>query len=82
MKTSFAVILTVSTFFLGGCCTMPHATKWEYKVEDATRWTTRGAGPQAWQASHQSHLNDLGKEGWVLITEQDGRIFYFKRPLK
>jgi hypothetical protein len=82
MKKSIALVFVASTLLLAGCCTMPHATKWEYKVEDATHWTIRGAGPQAWQAGYQSHLNDLGKDGWVLVTEQDGRIFYFKRPLK
>jgi hypothetical protein len=81
MKKSIALVFAASTLLLAGCCTMPHATKWEYKVEDATHWSTRGSGPQAWQASYQSHLNDLGKDGWVLITEQDERIFYFKRPL-
>jgi hypothetical protein len=26
-------------------------------------------------------LNDLGKDGWVLINEDEG-TFYFKRPIK
>ncbi|SPE60074.1 hypothetical protein SBV1_370058 [Verrucomicrobia bacterium] len=35
MKKSIAlVLLAASTFFLAGCCTTPHVTKWEYKVAD------------------------------------------------
>jgi hypothetical protein len=29
----------------------------------------------------ESLLNELGKDGWVLINENEG-LFYFKRPLK
>ena len=82
MKISIALVFVASTLLLAGCCTMSHATKWEYKVEDSSLWQIRGTGPQAWRASYEGHLNDLGKDGWVLITQHDDRIFYFKRPTK
>ena len=34
-----------------------------------------------WRDITQSFLNDLGKDGWVLINEDEG-TFYFKRPIK
>jgi hypothetical protein len=82
MKDTIVRAFVTSTTFLVGCCTTPHATKWEYKVEDTSQWVVRGTGPQAWRDSYQSHLNELGKDGWMLITERDGRIIYLKRPIK
>ena len=82
MKKYIALIFAASAVLLAGCCTTSHVTKWEYKIEDMTQYSIRDAGPQAWQDSYRSHLNDLGKEGWVLISENESRIFYFKRPIK
>jgi hypothetical protein len=82
MEKSIAVIFAVSNLFLAGCCT-PNATKWEYKVASPPHPpTANDAGPQQWQAIQQQFLNDLGKDGWVLVSETDGRIFYLKRPMK
>ena len=82
MKNTIILTFAASTLFLAGCCTTQHAAKWEYKVEDMTQWAVRGTGPQAWREAYQNHLNDLGKDGWMLITETDGRILYFKRPAR
>jgi hypothetical protein len=38
--------------------------------------------PQALLDRTQTFLNDLGKDGWVLVNEEGGRVFYFKRPIK
>jgi hypothetical protein len=80
MKKSIALVIAASTLFLAGCCTTPHATKWEYKVVNAPHLTV-GTDPQGPVAAWQSFLNDLGKDGWVLI-ERDGLVFYLKRPIK
>lgn len=76
MKTCIAVTLAVSTLYLSGCCTMPHATKWEYKV------ASPGGLELRYPEGTQQFLNRYGKEGWVLVSQSDGRVFYFKRPLK
>ncbi|SPE61527.1 conserved exported hypothetical protein [Verrucomicrobia bacterium] len=81
MKKPTTLIFAASTMFLAGCCTTPHATKWEYKVADLPHHRPPG-GLQELRDDQQSFLNDLGKEGWVLIAESDGTVFYFKRPLK
>lgn len=81
MKKTLVHIFAVSTLLLGGCCTSNHVTKWEYKV--AAGPTDPGkAPPPDWRERQQSFLNDLGKDGWVLVQEIDGQVFYFKRPLK
>jgi hypothetical protein len=82
MRNTIVGTFAASTMLLAGCCATPHVTKWEYRVEDTMKWTTRGTGPEAWRDSFQSHLNELGKEGWMLIMERDGRIAYFKRPIE
>lgn len=81
MKKTTAAILVATTLLLAGCCTTPHTAKWEYKIENAMKWTVKGEGPDAWRETYQSHLNELGKEGWVLIEHHD-YVFYFKRAIK
>jgi len=82
MKQSIALVFAVSAFFLAGCCAMPHATRWEYKVAGLPRSSFATAnGPEELRTRQQSFLNDLGNEGWVLIQEDEGRVFYFKRPI-
>jgi hypothetical protein len=87
MKKLMVIILAASTVFLAGCCTTPHSSKWEYKVAFAP-------GPQAGtpvataaserRALQEKFLNELGKEGWVLVMggPEFGNAFYFKRPVK
>jgi hypothetical protein len=83
MKKSIAVMFAVSTILLAGCCTTPHATKWEYKVAFDPR-PAAGSGPEERRALEQKFLNDLGKDGWVLVSGggQEGNWFYFRRPVK
>jgi hypothetical protein len=88
MKKYVALVITASTLFLAGCCTTPHASRWEYKV--VSPHLRRGEGPDANSAgspeavrkAEEALLNDLGREGWVLVSQTDGRIFYFKRPVR
>ena len=84
MKKSIALIFAASTLFLAGCCTTPHATKWEYKVAQVPHLPVDNntPSPQDWRERTQRFLNDLGKDGWVLVSASEGRVFYFKRPIK
>ncbi len=88
MKKYVALATTASTLFLVGCCITPHATRWEYKV--ASPNLRRGEAPDANSAgspkavreAQEALLNDLGKEGWELVSQTDGRVFYFRRPVR
>ena len=80
MKKNVALIFAVSTLFLAGCCTTHNATKWEYKVAQAPSYF--GHTNQEIREIQQTFLNDLGKEGWVLINENEQGTFYLKRPVK
>ena len=84
MKKSIALVFAASTLFLAGCCTTPHVTKWEYKVALAPppREGMSNVDPQARRDRTQTFLNDLGKDGWVLVNGEGGSVFYFKRPIK
>jgi hypothetical protein len=87
MKKCVASVLAASALFLAGCCTTPHATRWEYRV--ARLHLPRGqepdanqvGSPEAMREAQEALLNGLGKDGWVLV-QTDGRIFYFKRPVR
>ena len=81
MKKSTALVFAASTLLLAGCCTTLHTTKWEYKVTDAPRGPLGTTSPQENRDLQQAFLNDLGKDGWVLINESDG-TFYLVRPVK
>ena len=80
MRRCVAVVIAAGALCLAGCCTTPHGTKWEYKVTNAHR--ARSEGPQAQREAQQVLLNDLGKEGWELVSQTDGYVFYFKRPTR
>ena len=88
MKKCVALVITASTLILAGCCTTPHATRWEYKVAsphlrpgEAPDANSVGR-PEAVRKAQEALLNDLGKEGWELVSQTDGRVFYFRRPLR
>jgi hypothetical protein len=80
MKKHLVMILALSALFMTGCCTTPRLAKWEYNV--ATPELPRAEGPQAVREAQQAFLNKLGKEGWVLVSQTDGRVFYFRRPVR
>ena len=83
MRKCVTVVIAASALFLAGCCTTPRATKWEYKVASPHLSAFGGpGGPEAAREARQAFLNDLGKEGWVLVSETDGRVFYFIRQVK
>ena len=74
MKKSIAVIIAASTLFLAGCCTTPHATRWEYTVvEPGNPYTNQG---------EVTFLNEKSKEGWVFVQKDANGKYIFKRPSK
>ena len=88
MKKHVALVITASALILAGCCTTPHATRWEYKVAsphlrrgEAPDANTTGS-PETVREAREALLNDLGKEGWELVSQTDGRVFYFRRPVR
>jgi hypothetical protein len=81
MKKNIALIFAASALLLAGCCTTPHAVKWEYKVTSAPHGPYGTTSPQENRDLQQTFLNDLGKDGWVLIDERDG-TFYLVRLIK
>ena len=84
MKKHTALLFAASILILAGCCTTPSVAKWEYKVAVPPRMPFGGpaGGPEQFRENQEAFLNELGKDGWVLISQTEGRIFYFKRPLK
>jgi hypothetical protein len=80
MVKCIAVVFAASALFLAGCCATPQAAKWEYKV--ASPHFADAGGHPAVREAQQALLNDLGKEGWVLVSQTEGRDFYFKRPVR
>ena len=73
MKKSIALIFAASTLFLAGCCTMPHATKWEYKVtemylarEGALQKTIDGLVADGWEFMSLSTSVEAGKLSTLL----------------
>ena len=81
MKTSFKlwVGMVVSSMFLAGCCAPQHVTRWEYKVVRAPDFDQKG--PAEWRNKQEALMNELGKQGWIFVSESD-RVLYFKRPLE
>ena len=67
IKKSTALVFAASILFLAGCCTTHHVTKWEYK-----NLTIVGTTPD--QSQDHPTLNELGKEGWVVVgfTHEEG----------
>ncbi len=84
MKECIALVIAASTLGLAGCSTTPRVTMWEYKVAGIPPVPAGSTipSPQEWRDRTQQFLNDVGKEGWVLVSQNEGRVFYFKRPIK
>jgi len=81
MKKSIALAIAVSALALAGCSTTHHAMKWEYKVATVPGGFGSG-GPQEHRERQQAFLNELGKDGWILVSQLEGGAFCFKRPAK
>ena len=58
----------------------PSVAKWEYKVAGPPRGTfdDPAVGPMGRLERQQAFLNEFGKEGWVLVSQNEERVFYFK----
>jgi len=78
MNRNLKQLLIVGTcsLTLAGCCTMGRVTQWEYKVASAPS----NVSPAS-QRVQEQFLNEMSKEGWILVTQQAGQ-FYLKRPKK
>ena len=64
-------------------------TKWEYRVIRIDDSRPEQAGGRAARGSAQEQLNELGAEGWELVSvrtdsqaNRNSPIFYLKRPLR
>lgn len=84
MKKCVGLVIAASALSLAGCCSITHASKWEYKVVRLSRGgdANHVEGPEAVREAQETLLNELGKEGWVLVSQTDGRFFYFKRAIR
>ena len=77
-------MFAASALSLAGCCSTSQVSKWEYKVARLARGgdANHVEGPEAVREAQETLLNELGKEGWVLVSQTDGRFFYFKRAVR
>jgi hypothetical protein len=86
MKKGIMVLLGTGILLLGGGCTTSRPVKWEYKGATGPRLFRGGPSDGSLSGNvleaRQSFLNELGKEGWVLVTETEGRVSYFIRHIK
>jgi hypothetical protein len=80
MRTKFTslIVVAVCGLLLAGCCTAHHSRHWEYKVVKAPHPPPASATPEQFMQNEEAFLNDLGKEGWVLVTHE-GEVCYLKR---
>jgi hypothetical protein len=76
-KLKSLILGAVAGLLLVGCCST-HPARWEYKVVEAPAFKSPMSVAQFYEA-RQASLNDLGNEGWVLVSEVQG-AFYLKRP--
>jgi hypothetical protein len=78
-------LIGVSTLLLAGCCTAHHVNRWEYKVVMSGKFAftppPQGQMPVAFEKGQEALMNDLGKDGWIFVSESNG-FLYFKRPQK
>jgi hypothetical protein len=89
MRTKLKLLITVASagLLLPGCCSPHHVSKWEYKVVTPTI-NTNGKSIEENLRARQQVLNDLGKDGWILVSQAEGGIFsaggvfYLKRPMR
>ena len=75
-----AVAGVVVMLLVGAGTTTEVPAKWEYRVAAVQNLPRVGAPEQ--RDADQAFLNELGKDGWELVSQVDGRVFYFKRNTK
>jgi len=78
MKKTIVLMFAASTLLLASCCTTHRANKqWEYKLTYSTPPGPAGLHPE----NQQQFLNELGKDGWILVAvDPQTGLFYLKRP--
>ena len=76
MKKNLCLAGAMVIFLLPGCSTAPHSTVWEYKVASPHY---ENPSPRPRSVVLEDFLNELGKDGWILVQDVDGK-YYFKRP--
>ncbi len=82
-KHCIAIFCAAVALFLTGCCTTPRATRWEYKVVSRPPLGfDQRRDPAEYRAKVEALLNDLGKDGWILVSQNEGQVFYFRRLVK
>ena len=84
MKAILALMPATITLLLAGCCTPPQAQvpKWEYLVGPVPMsMLSTNENSEGYHAKQKAFLNDLGKDGWILVTMDEAGVFYLKRPL-
>ena len=80
MKQTMAVLAAASSMLLAGCCTMHHTGRWEYKVTEVPQSAEEAKNMRAPSyETRQNYLNSLGRDGWMLVTEDQG-VLYLRRP--
>ena len=77
---SLLVLTMAGALLMCGCSGLHADRKWEYKVAQAPgTWDANTArGPLA---AGEKYLNELGQEGWILVSEHQG-VYYLMRPAK
>jgi len=80
-KINRLLILSASILLLPGCSTAHRAKHWEYKIVESGNYNANTTPPPDWPAKQEAMLDNLGKDGWILVTESNG-YFYFRRPVK
>ena len=83
MKTKCEILamFAASSLLLAGCATGHQGTQWEYKITPAPALPTTGQWTveEHWK-DREAWLNELGKDGWALVSKDDRGVYYFKRP--
>jgi hypothetical protein len=88
MKILLAI--TVTAWLLVGCATSSlHHTEWEYKIaappSQGSSYGNRANQAEAGQALEnrrkvrEEFLNDMGRDGWILVEKDEAGWYYFKR---
>lgn len=93
MAFKYMLALVLASFAFVGCatsrCERCKTIQWEYKVvflsySDLKNSANEGNVPKNFDQFYQDEqqqLNEIGKEGWKLVSaDQSGMIFIFERP--
>ena len=80
MKMCITLGFALGILLLVGCATPHDVTKWQHKV--AYLGTVSSGDPKAWTTEYQAFLDNFGKDGWMLVSQDNSKTFYFKRPIK